>query len=390
MLRNIVINGDPMRIMHLSRATLMIRQFMIPVIKAQQKRGHYVCVCGSDDSDVQTLRDEGIDVYPHRLKRSLNPFAVIREIFRIKRILIEQEIDVLVCHSPIGAGVGRLAARLAKTSTVVYFVHGFPCAPSQNIIKWLMWFSIERILGRLTDAVIVMNNYDEILCKTHNLVKDTNKVLRVPGMGVDLDKFSTVGVQGQAQSIRQELAIPKNTTMILSVAYLIREKGVFVFLEAARRICAERSDICFLIAGSGPSMAELKRIVDLNHLENNFKLLGWRTDIYDLMRAADVFVLPTYYFEGLPVSILEAMACGKPVIATKHRGCEDVVVDYKTGYLVPIKQAAPLVEKMVQLADDANLRMLMGQAGRQRVEQSFESNYCIEKILEAIEISCEK
>lgn len=379
-----------MRIMHLSRATLMVCQFLIPVIEAQKKKGHYVCVCGSDDSYVQKLSNIGIDVFPHQLRRNLNPFSIIREIFRIKRILIEQKIDVIVCHTPIGAGVGRIAAKLAKTANVVYFAHGLPCAPAQNILVWLLWFCVEKILGYITDAVLVMNEYDEKLCKSHRLVKDINKVFRIPGMGADLEKFKDKTAENERRQIERELGIAENKKLLLCIAYLIRQKGVFLFLKAGREICTRRDDVYFLLAGDGPSMDKLRRIVERYHLEDNFKLLGWRDDIYRLMMAVDVFVLPTYYFEGLPVSILEAMACGKPVVATRHRGCEELVVDSKTGYLVPVRQVDPLIEKIELLVDDDNLRTSMGQAGRQRIERYFEANYCTDKIVEALEMACEK
>jgi glycosyltransferase involved in cell wall biosynthesis len=371
--------------MHISRASLMVCQFLIPLIEAQKKRGDYVCVCGSDDSDMQKLQDMGIDVFPHRLKRNLNPFNLAREILRIKRVLIEQKIDVVVCHSPIGAGVGRMAARLAKTPNIIYFAHGLPCAPGQSILIWLVWFCIEKVLGKITDAVLVMNNYDEQLCKTHRLVNDTNKVFRISGMGVDLKKFKPQTAEDKCHLIRRELGIPEGKKIVLCVAYLIPEKGVFVLLNAAGKICVERRDVCFLLVGSGPSTDELGKSIKATHLEDNFKLLGWRGDIDRLIQIADVFVLPTYYFEGLPVAILEAMACGKPVIATQHRGCEDAVVDGQTGFLIPVKQVAPLVDKLLLLLDDEQLRKQMGQAGRQQVEGHFELKYCTEKIVEALE-----
>jgi glycosyltransferase EpsD len=363
----------------------MVSQFLIPVIEAQKKRGDYVCVCGSGDSDVQKLRDIGIDVFTHRLKRRLNPFNMVKEIFRIKRVLIEQKIDVVVCHSPIGAGVGRMAARLAKTPNVIYFAHGLPCAPGQNILIWLFWFCIEKALGKITDAMLVMNNYDERLCKTHHLIKDTNKIFRISGMGVDLKKFKHETDDYERRQIRKELGIPEDKKIVLCVAYLIQEKGVFILLAAAEKICAQRNDIYFLLAGSGPSADKLKQKVKIAHMEDNFKLLGWRDDIDRLTRVADIFVLPTYYFEGLPVAILEAMACGKPVIATQHRGGEDIVVDGQTGFLVPIKQVDPLVEKIWCLLHDEQLRMRMGRAGRQQVELHFEISYCTKEIVETLE-----
>jgi len=375
-----------MRIMHISRASIMVCQFLMPLIEEQKRRGHYVCVCGSEDTHAQKLRDAGIDVFTHKLRRSLNPFSIIKAIFQIKRILVREKIDVAICHTPIGAGVGRIAARLAKTRHVIYFVHGYTCVPAQNKFKWLVWFSIEKMLGYVTDAVLVMNKYDEQLCRSHHLVKDARKIFCIPGMGVDLDKFSAS--DNECGEVHRKLGIADNTKVVLSVAYLIPEKGIFVFLDAAKQICSQRDDVCFLLAGDGPYMERLSSRRDSYNLQNEFRVLGWRDDIYRLMRAANIFVLPTYYFEGLPVSILEAMACGKPVVATQHRGCEDAMVDGQTGYLVPVKKAVPLVDKIRLLLDNEQLRIKMGKAGRQLVERRFELNYCTERIIEALEKAC--
>ncbi len=362
----------------------MICQFMVPVIEEQKRRGHYVCVCGSDDSDVDTLRNLGIDVFTHDLRRRLNPFNILKEIFRIKKILVEQKIDAVVCHTSLGAGVGRISARLAGVPNIIYFSHGLPCTPGQNRLIWFCWFIIEKFLGLATDAVLVMNRYDENLCKKYRIV-NPKMIFHVPGMGVELSKFKNVLDKAGQQSVKEELGIPQSGRLIFCVAYITPEKGVFVLADAARRICSEREDVFFLLAGTGPYQKKLKTIVNDYGLKDNFKLLGWRDDIHRLMGAADVFTLPTYYPEGIPVSILEAMACGKPVVATKHRGCEDVVVDGETGFLVPVKKVEPLVDKIITLVDDDQLRSQMGRSARTKVEEKFELDCCTGKIVEALE-----
>jgi glycosyltransferase involved in cell wall biosynthesis len=115
------------------------------------------------------------------------------------------------------------------------------------------------------------------------------------------------------------------------------------------------------------------------------KILGWRDDIQDLVKASDVFVLPSYYMEGLPVSLLEAMACGKPVITTHHKGCEDAVVDGVTAFLVPVKEPDRLAEKMTALIEDEKLRERMGRAGRERVETVFELADCTREVVDTLE-----
>jgi glycosyltransferase involved in cell wall biosynthesis len=376
-----------MRIMHISRATLMVCQFMIPLIKAQQQRGHYVCVCGSDDEHVDTLRAQGIDVFTHQLRRSLNPWALIRAIGRVKRHILEQDIDVVVCHSPLGAGVGRIAARLAGCPHRIYFAHGLPCAPGQAKLKWLVWYTIEKILARLTTGMVVMNRYDQALA-VKRFFNDDRRVFRIPGMGIDLSKFNELDGPSERQALEQELDIPPGSKIVLCIAYLIPEKGIYQFFRAAQVLCGQRQDVYFLIAGDGPHQTPLETTSYVSQLADRFQVLGWRDDIDRLMRGADIFVLPTYYFEGLPVSILEAMACAKPVIATRHRGCEDAVVDCETGFLIPTRQVVPLIHKLEMLLDQDDLRWAMGQAGRQRVESTFELGHCTDLIADVLDRAC--
>jgi len=373
--------------MHISRATLMVCQFMIPLIKAQQQRGHYVCVCGSEDEHVDTLHAQGIDVFTHQLRRSLNPWALIQAIGRIKRHIRKQAIDVVVCHSPLGAGVGRIAAALAGCPHRIYFAHGLPCAPGQAKLKWLIWFTIEKILARLTTGMVVMNRYDQALAGKR-FFKDDGRVFCIPGMGIDLSKFNQLDAQSERQVLEQELDIPPGSKIVLCIAYLIPEKGIYQFFRAAQILCHQRADVHFLIAGDGPHQTPLETTAYVSQLADRFQVLGWRDDIGRLMRGADIFVLPTYYFEGLPVSILEAMACAKPVIATRHRGCEDAVVDRETGFLIPTRQVVPLIRKLEILLDQDDLRLAMGQAGRRRVEASFELGHCTDLIADVLDRAC--
>jgi glycosyltransferase involved in cell wall biosynthesis len=342
-------------------------------------------VCGSEDSDAQKLRDIGIDVFSHHISRNLNPVVVIREIFNIKRMLVQQKIDAVICQTGLGSGVGRIAAWLAKTPVVIHFAHGMACAPNRGLFTWYSRYWAEKLLGYITDAILVMNDYDENLCKERHIVRDLSKIFRVPGMGVDIGRFGTKLDPDDRVILGEELGINKNQKIVLSIAYLVPDKGIFVFLEAAKKICITRSDVCFLLVGTGPAKDKLEQQIKENHLEDSFRLLGWRNDIPQLLNAIDIFVLPTYYAEGLPVSILEAMACSKPVIATQHRGCEDIVLDGRTGYLVPARQVEPLVDGILLLLDDESLRTRMGISGRELIERRFELSYCTAQIVDALE-----
>jgi glycosyltransferase involved in cell wall biosynthesis len=314
-----------MKIMHLSRASVMVWQFLLPLIEAQTQRGHDVSVCGSDDTYADTLREQGLHVVTHQLQRSLNPWAILKAIICIKRHIKSLQIDVLVCHSPLGGGVGRIAGWWAGVPCCVYFAHGLPCVSGQNRLKWAAWFLIEKSLAKLTHAILVMNHYDKKLAERH-LMKSPEQVYPVPGMGIDLSRFNDSGSLAERKKLVRELGVPQHVKFVLCIAYMIPAKGIYVYFQAAQKICQVRDDVVFLIAGDGPHEKALETTAFATGLGDRFHVLGWRDDIDQLMRTCDVFALPTYYFEGLPVSILEAMACGKPVVATQHRGCEDAVV----------------------------------------------------------------
>ncbi|TMQ67406.1 MAG: glycosyltransferase family 4 protein [Candidatus Eisenbacteria bacterium] len=375
-----------MRIMHLSRAAETLKSFLIPTMERQRRLGHEVWVCTGDDSpDAETLRQAGFEVLIHGMRRSLNPIGALVAITRIRRFLIERRVDVVICHNSLAGQVGRLGAWLAGTPNVVYFAHGLACGPAQGALLWQVRYQAERVLAPITSAVVIMNDYDERISKQGPLARDPRRVFRIPGMGVDLTRFSTAPTPELRATLARELKVDPSAPLVLCVARLIPEKGVLDLVEAARRVGQKRPDVAFLLAGTGPLRATLERRVRELGIEGSMRVLGWRNDVEALMKACDLFVLPSYYMEGLPVSILEAMACGKPVVATHHKGCEDAVVDGETGFLVAVKQPGPLAERVLELVDDAALRTRLGQGGRRRVEQHYELEHCTRFIVDVLE-----
>lgn len=378
-----------MRIMHLSRAAETLWWFLIPTMEEQRRRGHEVVLC-TEGADAERLRQLGFEVFTHGMRRSINPLMALRTIWRIRRVLRAERVDAVICHNSLAGIVGRIGARLAGTRRVIYFAHGLACGPAQGALNWQVRFQVEKRLAPLTDAIVLMNDYDELLSRKTPLAKRAACVFRIRGMGVDVSRFTPGAYPEIRAGLAQKLGVDAAHTFVLCVARLIPEKGVLDFIEAGRQVCGTRRDVVFMIAGSGPLLETMRRQVDVAGVGDQVKVLGWRDDINDLMKAADIFVLPSYYMEGLPVSILEAMACGKPVVTTHHKGCEDAVVDGETAFLVPVKQPALLAEKIQTLLDDSGMRERMGRAGRQRVEDVFEIGECTREVVETLEraIAC--
>ncbi len=373
-----------MRIMHISRAAETLWWLLTPTMQEQKRRGHEVIVC-TEGAEAEKIRQLGFEVFTHGMKRSINPLMALRTIWRIRRTLRARPVDGVICYNKLGGVVGRLGAWLAGTPRVGYFAQGLACGPAQGVFDWRWRFQVEKLLAPITDAVFVFNDYDERLSRKTLMAKRPDGVFRLRGMGVDLSRFAPGTYADIRTRLGRELGVDATHTFVLCAARLIADKGILDFVEAARQVCRTRQDAVFLLAGRGPLLETVRHMVDTAGVGAQVKVLGWRNDMNDLMKAADVFVLPSYYMEGLPVSILEAMACGKPVVTTRHKGCEDAVVDGETAFLVPVKQPAQLAEKLLTLLSDPGMRERMGLAGRRRAEERFEISDCTREVVEAME-----
>jgi glycosyltransferase involved in cell wall biosynthesis len=374
-----------LRILHVSRSAETLRAFLIPTMEAERALGHEVMVCAQESPQAERLREAGFEVFTHRMPRNVNPFPALGAILAIRRVLLTRHVDMIVCHTSLGALVGRLAAWWAGTPRVVYFVHGLACGPAQSALSWRVRFGVERLLARVTDAIVVMNDYDERLSIRAPLARSAAGVVRIAAMGVDLKRHGAELSPAIRERLTRELGLGRGVKLVLSTARLIPEKGVGEFIEAACRICGRRDDVVFALAGTGPLHEALVARVRRAGLESRVRVLGWRDDVPELMKLADIFSLPSYFMEGLPVSILEAMACAKPVVSTHHKGCEDAVADGETGLLVPVRKVEPLMDATIRLLDDEMLRARLGRAGRSRAADLYEIGACTRRIVDVLE-----
>lgn len=195
--------------------------------------------------------------------------------------------------------------------------------------------------------------------------------------GVDLARFDAQRPRAEA---RRAAGLPEDVPLAGIVAALRPEKNHALFLEAAKRVLAQVPDAHFLIAGDGPARADVERLCRDSGLGDRVRMLGAREDVPALYRALDVAVLSSHdIVETLPVTLLEAAACGTPAVATAVGSVRDVVVDGETGWVVPPGDAAALAERITRLLQDPALRERMGAAARARVERDFDERDMIRR-----------
>ncbi len=274
---------------------------------------------------------------------------------------------------------GTLAARLAKTPFVVNSFLGQGSLFSEKSLKFRclkkIVLSMLRYLHRRKNTrVIVQNNADKEMV-LQNVLPDESRLSVVRGSGVNVLSFLPAPE-------------PPGTPLAVLASRMLDEKGVYEFVEAAVLLKEEGIKIRMVLVGSpdpkNPSSIPESTLSRWNR-EARVEWWGYREDMAEVWRSSHIAVLPTFYKEGLPRSLLEAAACARPIVATDVPGCRDILKDRVNGLSVVPRDARSLADAIGKLAQDSNLRRRMGEAGRRIAEQEFSDKFVTEKILELYE-----
>lgn len=330
----------------------------------------------SSNSRVKEFKKElaqaDIDIIDLPIPRKATQLAkTLRSISILKTYLSDNPCQLIHTQTPFGGVVGRLAAkkfRKSDNSKVIYFAHGFHFfdgAPKKN---YLIYYNIEKYLSKYTDLLITLNDED---FKTASKQFKRTKVAYVPGVGVDTDTIFSMTVDNYAK--KKELKLPQNKKIILTVAELIHRKNVEASINAFA--ASNHTDTILVICGKGILMKELKHQCKELGISDRVYFLGYRTDILDIYSISDLFLF-TSRQEGLPVSIMQAMAAGLPIVASDIRGNRDLLKPYEDSlsgeYLVPVDDISSFTKKIDTLLSDPDLMSKIGKENYSNCKKYFD------------------
>lgn len=315
--------------------------------------------------------DVRLDVEPS-LVRELSPVRDLLALFRLWRRFRRECPDVVHTHSSKAGVVGRLAARLAGVPVVVHTVHGWSFHDHMSRRERAVYVRLERLAARWTDRLVLVTERDR--------AKGSSEGIGRPGQyvtirsGVDLTPYGA----GDGSGLHAELGIPAGAPVVGTVARLSPQKDPIGFVEAGAEVLGKRPEAHLVFVGDGPMRGEVERRAAELGVADRLHLAGIRRDVPDVLRAFDVFVAGSLW-EGLPRTVIQAMASGVPVVASAVDGIAEAVRDGESGLLVPPGDRRAMAGAVLRILDDEGLATRLADGGRDRAEE-FAEGVMIERL----------
>lgn len=325
---------------------------------------------------LQTALDMGYEVYfgtnranPENLKcelpvklydsHSYRSITAIKDNWtaykNLSQVVETENVEVIHCNTPVGGMVGRFVGKKYHVNKVIYTAHGFHFFKGAPLFNRTVLKFAERIMAHWTDAIITMNEEDYQSALKFKLRKG-GKVYKVHGVGINLDDFSDIQVDYKTK--RAELGLKDTDIVCISAGDLVARKNYSTAITALAKV--KNSNVHYLICGVGPEKDNLEKQATESGISDRVHFLGFRSDVKELMKVSDIFLFTTLQ-EGMPRSMMEAMACGLPCVASKIRGNIDLLDEGKGGYLREATDAEEMAKCLGCLVEDSNLRKKMSE-----------------------------
>lgn len=308
-----------------------------------------------------------LEIIPHQIDIAKSPVRVrmnVRAVSQIRKVIDENEIDMVHCHNPMGGAAARIAAGISKRKPyVIYTAHGFHFYKGADWRNWLLFYTAERFLARFTDQIITINREDYLRAGHFRLKKD-GSVHQIHSVGVDEQRF--MPRREIAAKKRRELFIPEDAFHIVTAAELNENKNQKIIIESLARL--RNPKIHYSLCGKGPNEASLRELIAEKGLQEQVHILGYRTDMEEILQTADCFAFPSHR-EGLGVAAVEALLCGTPLVASDNRGTREYAVNGKNSIVCHADSVKEFAAAIDLLYKDKDKRSAMAQNCRASVEQ---------------------
>ncbi|MCJ7582600.1 MAG: glycosyltransferase family 4 protein [Candidatus Aminicenantes bacterium] len=346
-----------------------------------KSRYEVTLISGKEDDPTQgrsnqiwELRIEHIPI--PELRRNINLVNDWKAFLKIRRILKYNNFTIVHTHTSKAGFLGRIAARAARTPIIIHTPHGHVLFGYFGRMKTLVFKILEKFTVRITDIIIALTKREKEDYVAAKMAKRDK--ITVIHSGIELEKCKNLSIE-EKQALKKTLHIPEGALIVGTAGRLVQVKGPEILIRAAEKVLRKHPDVYFLFAGDGDQREALSALADRLGIKKNIVFLGWRNDLVEILSLYDIFVLPSLN-EGMGRVLVEAMALGKPIVASNICGIPDLIQHGKNGFLVPPQNPEELAHHIQILLEDKHLRIQMGVEGKK-----LAPNYSAKKMVEQIE-----
>lgn len=325
--------------------------------------GHRTLLVAHSEGALRQRAKEGLDLLSLAPKTEMDLTAA----WRLSRIVKQLKPDIIHAHDPHAVAMAALALSMSTQPAKP------PLIAARRVDFHLKGNALSRWKYRQVDCFVCASDAIRQMLIGDGVAPSRTVTVHE---GIDIERVDAA----EPANLHGEFWLPHHAPIVGNVAALVGHKGQKHLIEAARLVLPQLPDARFIIAGEGELRPALERQIKDHHLEKHVLLAGFRPDVLSLHKAFDMFVMSSVT-EGLGTSLLDAMAAGKPIVATRTGGIPEVVVDGDTGLLVPPRDEEALAGAIVRLLKDANLRRTMGEAGRTRARDLFSLERMVQNTL---------
>lgn len=341
------------------------------------KRGLEVVVNCSDPEEVRAFHEIGLRTVPiPELRSDAGLVEDAIALWKLWRLCRQERPHIVHTHTSKGGILGRVSARLAGVPIVIHHVHGLAIHNYSTKANILVYAWLERLAAYLCDLIIAVSEWERQKMLSLRITT-SERIVTVPN-GIDPTQYLYVIPQPY---LRQEMGLDDGQKVVAFFGRICKQKGPRYFIEAIPLIMRQCHNIAFLVVGEGPLRPELESLSANLGIQQNVNFAGFRRDIPALLSLVDVVVVPSLW-EGFGIALAEAMAAGKPVVASQVDAIPELVEGGVTGIMVQPEDVTAFARAILWLLNNGEKAEKMGRAGRERVTKNFTEVHMKEKIWE--------
>lgn len=372
------LNKQKTKIVHVQLMPLLsgVQRVSLQEIERLPKNEYEISViCKEPGPLVDGLREDINKFYIPSLCREISLINDLRSLYLLYKNFKREKYDIVHTHSSKTGVLGRVAAKLAGVPCIIHTVHGFAFESAKRSYVRLLYRILERIGAKCSTKIICLHEDDKKICQT--ILKISSDKIEVIPNGVDVEKYTPC--ESKAQCKKNISGVDDESIVYTMVGRLWPQKNPMYFAEVAKYIISNNllPNAIFVIVGDGELATELKKYITRDTAKK-ILLLGWRDDIHDILKASDVFVLPSRW-EGMPLAILEAQSTGLPCIVSNINGNKTLVTHGVDGYLIELNDINTFITAVLDINKDGQYDK-MSKECRKKVLKHYDINLRIKRI----------